>query len=1005
MKRILLPALLFIILTFGSIGLNAYSYGQNKVNAAYTQWSQIQTLHFDIYFPKGQDNFGRLAALMAEDTYYYLKGDFQFPAMSRIPIVFYSSQLEFETTNIIYYLLSEGIGGFTESLKNRVVIPFDGSYVRLEQVLTHELTHAYLNALDTGSPGSFFYLQNFNFPDWFAEGLPEFEALNGTDVNNNAYVLDLVINDKITSLRETGGYSNYRLGESFLVFLQKRYGREKVIDFLYTMRAVNDIDQASKKVFGMDFKNLELRWKTQLKRDYYPALQDHFLPAEMSARKTNHQEDGSYFNLAPRFSPDGQQYVYFSNRNGRFSIWTGGLYEHSLNRKLITGEASGKMEEFHYLHTNLAWFPDSRRFAYAAKTAFGDRIYIADSKSGEIIDQLNFPPLKAIYELDISKDGQFCIFSAQKDMQCDLYLYDFNAKTLSQLTDDKYYDYQPRFSPDGRSIAFASERSRRPDFGRNGYFSDLCSNVFTLDLTSSALSQITFNTYNCYHPVWDSTGTNLFFISERDSIPNLESIEPSTGKRSVITKDLCGIYSFDFNANDRYLVYSCYYNLGWDIYLKTDPLSGLSVWEDKPAEVIPVTDSLCSKVDFSRLDFYGRKPYHKPMTDGGPLYTAKNPTVINFNPDADTLRVKRDFSWDEKPDSITVKPKIEPYKVKFKIDGFYGGFAYSSPVGAIGNVVFQMSDVMGNHTINANLGLAGKLNDSNFLISYLYLPHRIDYGLALFNLMDATDYYYIDPVYYDYDYLRNKVRETGVYLLTRYPFSRFFRIELENQLFSWEEHWQFSETGEEGSYHDIQPANKDFIYTPAVSFVHDNALYGPTGPLLGWRTYLTLSKSFAKHENTYQTAFLDFRTYTLFSKRYSLALRLVGGSSGGGRPQTFNLNGYYGLRGYDSDYEAKNIALTSAELRFPFLDYLALAFPIPITITSLRGSVFVDAGALWNDTFRGMRDNKLKDLKLGYGFGPRLNIGIAVLKFDIAWLTDFSVSSKPSYYFSLTEDF
>jgi len=108
-----LPALLFIILTFGSIGLNAYSYGQNKVNAVYTQWSQIQTLHFDIYFPKGQDNFGRLAALMAEDTYYYLKGDFQFPAMSRIPIVFYSSQLEFETTNIIYYLLSEGIGGFT----------------------------------------------------------------------------------------------------------------------------------------------------------------------------------------------------------------------------------------------------------------------------------------------------------------------------------------------------------------------------------------------------------------------------------------------------------------------------------------------------------------------------------------------------------------------------------------------------------------------------------------------------------------------------------------------------------------------------------------------------------------------------------------------------------------------------------------------------------------------------------------------------------------------------
>jgi Tol biopolymer transport system component len=1004
LKRItFLLVLLYLVL--GCTGLGAYYYGQNKVNSVYTQWSQIETMHFDIYFPRGNDNFGRLAALMAEDAYYYLKRDFQFPAMSRIPVIFYSSQLEFETTNIIYALLSEGIGGFTESLKNRVVIPFDGSYARLEQVLTHELTHAYINALDAGSPGSFFYLKSFSFPDWFAEGLPEYEAVGGTDVNNNAYVLDLVLNDKIGSLNEASGYSNYRLGESFLVFLQKRYGRAKVMDYLYALRALNDGDKATQKVFGLDFKDLETRWRTQLKRDYYSYIQSHALPSEYSEQKTRHRDDGSYLNLAPRFSPDGQKYVYFSNRNGRYSVWRGGLYEHSVNRKLITGEATGKMEEFHYLRSNLAWFPDNQRFAYAAKTAFGDKIYIADYDKGKILDTISLPQMKAVYEIDISRDGEYCVFSGQKDMQADLYLYEFKTKALRQLTNDMYYDYQPRFSPDGKTIAFASERTGSRDDFRQGHFSNLRSNLYTLGLSDTTLSQVTFETYNCYYPVWDSAGTRLAFVSERDSLPNLEIIDPVSGQRATVTKTLSGIYSFDFNQNDRYLVYSCFFDGGWDIYLKTEPLADTVFAQNSKAVQVTTVDTLLNRIDLKRLDFYGRKKQHKPVADGGPVFTAKHPTVFDFKPEADSVRAPRDFSWDDRPDSVSVLPLINPYKVRFKLDGFYGGMAYSSSVGAIGSLVLELSDILGNHAIGIDLALAGKLKDSNILLTYLYLPRRIDYGIGVYNLLDDTDYYFYDAVGQDYDYLRNSIRETGLYYLMRYPLNRFLRLDWENQLYTWEEHWKYSDSGNEGTYHDILPVDKDIIYTPSLTLVHDNSLYGATGPLLGWRTYLTLSKSFAKQENTYQTAYLDFRSYALFNKRYSMALRLVGGSSGGERPQTFQLNGYYGLRGYDKDTEGKHLALASAELRFPFLDYLALAFPLPLVMGSVRGSAFADLGGVWDDNFRGMADERLKDLHLGIGFGPRLNIGIAVLKFDIAWLTDLSATSKPTYYLSLTEDF
>lgn len=67
-----------------------------------------------------------------------------------------------------------------------------------------------------------------------------------------------------------------------------------------------------------------------------------------------------------------------------------------------------------------------------------------------------------------------------------------------------------------------------------------------------------------------------------------------------------------------------------------------------------------------------------------------------------------------------------------------------------------------------------------------------------------------------------------------------------------------------------------------------------------------------------------------------------------------------------------------------------MAFPLPITLSGLRGAFFTDLGGVWdeNSKFRGMQNGRLKDLKLGYGFCPRLNLGYFVLKFDVTWLTD-----------------
>lgn len=262
--------LLLSILVLLCINLTAQSFGKNKVNAHPQDWSVLKTMHFDIYFPKDENDFGKTVALMAEDIYYYLKDDLKYPILSRIPIVFYASKSEFQVTNIIYPLLTEGVGGFTESLRNRVVVPFDGSYSELEELLAHELTHAYVNGLDSRVTSAIEALRPVSFPFWFSEGLPEYLSIGGQDPYNNMFILDLVVNDKLPKLDYLDGYLAYRLGESFLAFIAQTYGREKVSEYFYSLRSMNSLDDATKRVFAMEFKDLESRWRYQLKRDFFP---------------------------------------------------------------------------------------------------------------------------------------------------------------------------------------------------------------------------------------------------------------------------------------------------------------------------------------------------------------------------------------------------------------------------------------------------------------------------------------------------------------------------------------------------------------------------------------------------------------------------------------------------------------------------------------------------------------------------------------------------------------
>lgn len=1006
MKKAIYTILLLLML----VGVaNALSFGKNKVNAVQQEWSQIQTMHFDIYFPKGEDEFGKIASLMAEDIYYYIKEEFKIPILSRIPIIFYATKSEFQTTNIIYPLLTEGVGGFTESLRNRVVVPFDGSYAALEELLAHELTHAYVNALDNRYVNTFTPLRPIAFPFWFSEGLPEYLSIGGEDDYNNMFLMDMVINDKIGKLQESDGYLAYRMGESFLSYIAEAWGRHKITEYFFALRNMSNIDEATKKVFGMEFKDLESRWNYQLKRDYFPRINSHSIPMESLDQRTFHKKDGSYFNFSPRFSPDGSRYVYYSNAGARYSIWMAGTQGLAENKMILRGESSRKLEEFYYFRSTLSWFPDNRRIAFAAKTADGDRVHIFDVDKRKILQTLSFPSLSAVYEVDVSPDGKSLVIAGQSRMQADLYLYDLGSQQLTRISNDAYNDANPRFSPDGGRIAFTSERIYTPESIRYGLFSNLVRDVFYYDIATNTTIQVTNDDFDCFAPVWADNGSKLVFISNRDRISNLEIVNLKDNTRGELGKTMAGIFAADISPNDEYMLVSNYFDGAWDLYFDDKPFASVTYEEHPISGAINRDTGLLGSIDMNRLYNFGKRnkaevkrtnPARKP-DPRRPIFKEHE---YSFE---DSLYLFPSFAWDDKPDSLSGSIEIKPYRSRFSLDYLWGGMAYSSSMGAFGNVDLGFSDLMGNHGIGISLGISSSLEQSNLLLSYIYLKKRADYGIGLYNFYDEYLYRRVLPGQDEYMRLRN--RETGINLVYRYPFSRFSRLEFDNRIYQVEQAWDWlpaANVASETWIEDIQ-VNKDTVFAPGLSMVFDNSLSGSTGPLVGWRALYHIRKSFAIDDLEYLTNYVDIRSYNLFSRRYSLAMRLNAGVSTGKNPDRFSLSGYYGVRALDSTLSGHKKALASMELRFPFMDYIAIAFPIPLAMGNIRGSIFADAGSVWDDTdkFRGMNKNKLQDIKLGYGFGPRMNLGYFVLKFDVTWLTDLSEIGKPTYYLSLTEDF
>ena len=193
--------LLALSVTVLPASVSAQYFGRNKVQYETFDFRILKTPHYDIHFYPEEADAVEDAARMGERWYERFARLFQHEFEKPKPIILYADHPDFQQTNTLSGRLSEGLGGVTESLKNRVIMPLTGSYADTDHVLGHELVHAFQYNLAQGRSGA--GIRGLTLlPLWVVEGIAEYLSVGREDALTAMWLRDAIRREDLPTLRE-----------------------------------------------------------------------------------------------------------------------------------------------------------------------------------------------------------------------------------------------------------------------------------------------------------------------------------------------------------------------------------------------------------------------------------------------------------------------------------------------------------------------------------------------------------------------------------------------------------------------------------------------------------------------------------------------------------------------------------------------------------------------------------------------------------------------------------
>lgn len=312
--------LLACLMGFAATPAAGQYFGRSKVLYTQFDFAVLTTPRFDVYYYPVERQAAEQAARLAERWYARLSKLFHHELKGRQPLILYASHPDFEQTNAVGGELGEGTSGVTEFLKRRIVLPLAGPLAETNHVIGHELVHAFQFDITGEGQGRFGVSGAARLPLWFIEGMAEYLSRGPVDPNTAMWLRDAAQRHTLPTLNQLYDprYFPYRYGQALWAFIAGRFSDAVVGDILRKAGRTGDAERALAAVTGIPADSLILRWHAAVEADYGP-LARATEPPETYGRLLVGAGAHPGLNVAPALSPDGNQVIFFSEKD-LFSI-------------------------------------------------------------------------------------------------------------------------------------------------------------------------------------------------------------------------------------------------------------------------------------------------------------------------------------------------------------------------------------------------------------------------------------------------------------------------------------------------------------------------------------------------------------------------------------------------------------------------------------------------------------------------------------------------------------
>jgi len=994
---------LVLALLLPAADADAQYFGRNRVQYEEYDFKTLETDHFVFHYYPAEETAVRDAARMAERWYERHTEVFLHRFDDKKPIIFYANDADFQQTNIGQRQPGPGTGGFTESIRERVVMPFSASYGETSHVLGHELVHSFqydlaLNAADSLG------IQLQNLPLWLVEGMAEYLSVGRRSSHTAMWMRDAVRRDTMPTFKELANprqYFPYRYGQAYLAYIAGKYGDQSVTN-LFKRGGQVGLDSAYVELFGVSTDSLTEEWGQATRDAYLPLMADRTSPDSLGTTVLSPEIDAGRMNIAPTLSPDGRYVAFISERDlFQFNLYVADAETGEVIAELDRAGTTSHFNALRFIGSAGTWSPDGRRLAFVSSAEGDNQITIWNVQDEDIERSFQVEDVTSLKNPAWSPNGNRLAFSGTDGGISDLYVLDLKTQTVRQLTNDRYADLQPTWAPDGETLAFVTDRTET-NLDQLAPSSNMDLGLIDVESTEVTVRE-PFGDALHHNPQFSPDGHSLYFISDQDGFKDVYRLERASGDLRRVTHLKTGVSgisalspAMSVARQSGEMMLSVYGGGQYTgVRLGPDSIEGTPLAAARSPRAVPAVPP-SPPTDTTTADTTAASDTTRYAGILPPV-SARNQGIVATNladvesglPPAST-----DYETEDFDPSLSLEA-IAPPRVGGTVGGPLGGTVS-------GGVGFRFGDMLGHQTLTVSMQARGTIRDIGGGVSYINRRGQLNWGGALRHrpIVFGSNTVRLGPgaaativrrafltsanglLSYPLDPTRRFEFTLGA---TRYGFGVNVRELGVQEDLSVDEINQFLIDNDPRIDQPVFPNEQDpkYLATAGLAYVRDFSVSALTGPIRGGRWRLGVTPTTGTQN--FVTARADVRRY-LYAKPFTLALQgLHVGNYGAEFDDGLGIgNEYLGepyrqgfVRGYNVNDIAEGIRknggctpvngdatrsqcaeidrlfgtrslMTRAELRVPLLGPERLSLiPFPYLPTTL--GVFTDAGVTWTD--------------------------------------------------------